>query len=285
HEREARGLLSPGPATYRGHDRMVMVLAPRPPPPSSAPGSSRHRPPASRSRARQKAEEGTGHQVHKASLRTRRAVTAEFACRTSCISRRRRSWISGAAVPAWGTPFIGLKEQEAAEKLIGNAKAGTTGSPVMRLLLSGRGEREGPDGCFVTRLGAASPGPARHSPDVSSISSRGCPVFAAPMALDPNDWDRQRQLAKPEASDPRKRLLRSFVRPKTCQVHRRWPAHTHVRDEGRISGNLGQDSPGPGTVNVANHDPFRPTSFLKTDVCYPPPASSPASLPCRVPFG
>ncbi|CAM9673754.1 unnamed protein product [Scytosiphon promiscuus] len=283
HEREAQGLCSPGPATYRGHDDVIMMLAPRPPPPSSAPGSSRRRPHASMTRAAGKAGQVAGGHVHK-SLRTRRAATADPVT-TRGERKRRALCFVRATIPMRGAPYIGLKEQEAAEKLIGPAKAGTTGSPVMRLLFSSRGEREGPDGCFVTRLGAASPGPARHFPDVSSISPRGCPVFAAPMALDPKDWDRKRQAVLSKTVDSREELSRTSVRPKTCQVHRRWPSHTHIRDEGRISGNLGQDSPGPGTVNVASHDPFRTTSFLKTDVCCPPRTASPASFTCRVPFG
>lgn len=241
----------------------------------------------------------------------------------------RRHRFSRAAKHATGTPYMGLKEREAADKIVGNAIAGTTGSPVMRLLLSSRGEREGPDGCFVARMGGASPGPARHSTNVSSICSTGCPVFAAPTALDPADWERQMMTSSPEQKQPQippslpagsserpemiteqprtsallknnsqhfeigtqaqqqqhGRLMRSLAaRPKTSQVRRRWPLHTHVRDEGRISGNLGQDSPGPGTLNIANHDPFRAKSFLKTDVCQPPPASSLASYPFCVPF-
>lgn len=152
----------------------------------------------------------------------------------------------------------------------------------MRLLVSSRGEREGPDGCFVTRMGAASPGPARHSPNCSSISAKGCPVFAAPTALDPAEWERQKVPEQPRTP----KLGRSnAARSKTSQVHRRWPSYTHNGDGGRISGNLGQDSPGPGIVNIADHDPFRASSFLKTDVCHPPSASAAASYLCCVPFG
>lgn len=166
----------------------------------------------------------------------------------------------------------------------------------MRHLVSSKGERERPDGCFVTRMGAASPGPARHFPDCSSISSRGCPVFASPTALDPAEWEQRRpeQPPPPHKLDKRQarskttqshhRGNRSCARPKTSQVHRRWPSYTHLKDEGRISGNLGQDSPGPGAVSVANHDPFRAKSFLRTDVCRPPPASSPASFEYCVRF-
>jgi len=195
-----------------------------------------------------------------------------------------------------GAPYIGIKEREAADRHIGKAKAGTTGSHVMRHLVSSKGERERPDGLFITRMGAASPGPARHFPNCSSISSRGCPVFASPTALDPAEWEQRRpeQPSIPRKLDKRparsktpqthNRISRSFARPKTSQVHRRWPSYTHLKDEGRISGNLGQDSPGPSTVNVANHDPFRAKSFLRTDVCHPPPASSPASFAYCVPL-
>lgn len=151
----------------------------------------------------------------------------------------------------------------------------------MRLLSSSRGEREGPDGCFVTRMGAASPGPARHFPNSSSISSKGCPVFAAPTALDPAQWERQKVPEQPRTPH----LVRSNGRSKICQVHRRWPSYTHMGDGGRISGNLGRNSPGPGIVNIANHDPFRASSFLKKDVCHPPPASVAVSYSCCVPFG
>lgn len=152
----------------------------------------------------------------------------------------------------------------------------------MRTLVSSRGEREGPDGCFVTRMGAASPGPASHYPNVSSISSQGCPVFAAPTALDAEQWERRNKASSTNSNALSSRMSAT---PKTSQVHRRWPAYTHLRDGGRISGNLGQDSPGPGAVNIADHDPFRASSFLKMDVCHPPSASNAASFPSRVPFG
>lgn len=168
---------------------------------------------------------------------------------------------------------------------------------MMRLLVSSKGERERPDACFITRMGAESPGPASHFPDCSSISARGCPVFASPTALDPSEWKQRRtertlttqklekESARSKTPQTRCRLTaRSFARPKTSQVHRRWPSYTHLKDEGRISGNLGQDSPGPGIVNVANHDPFRAKSFLRTDVCHPPPPSSPASYVYHVPL-
>ncbi|CBN79950.1 hypothetical protein Esi_0015_0219 [Ectocarpus siliculosus] len=71
----------------------------------------------------------------------------------------RRQPVSSTTAAGAGSPYIGLKEQEAADKIVGKANAGTTGCPVIRTLVSSRGEREGPDGCFVTRMGAESPGP------------------------------------------------------------------------------------------------------------------------------
>eukprot|EP00752_Nemacystus_decipiens_P004294 g3923.t1 len=271
HERQARGLFSPGPAMYMGHDEM-MPLPRRPA--SSDPGS------ASRSsRVEVSGEDGRGTSgdcLHQDALRSQRAATAGS---LGGQRTRRRPRLSGDT--AKHTPYIGIKEREAADRIVLQAKAGATGAPVMRLLLSRRGEREGPDGCFVTRKGAASPGPARHFPNCSSISSKGCPIFAAPTAMDPSEWERQNV-----PGDPRTPQLNgNNGRSKTSQVHRRWPSYTHMRDAGRISGILGQDSPGPGTVNIADHDPFRPRSFLKKDVCHPPPASVAASHSYCVPFG
>ena len=163
-----------------------------------------------------------------------------------------------------GTQHIGIAEREAADKIIGKAKAGSTGAHIMRLLVSGGTERERPQGCFEIRMGAASPGPAQHFPTESSISRRGCPVFASPKALDPADWKRQKRLKAPQPVGSGRR--------KIYQEHRRWPMYTHFKD-GCISGTLGQDSPGPGAVNVADHDPFRATSFLKTGICHPPLAT------------
>ncbi|CAM9152109.1 unnamed protein product [Ectocarpus sp. 13 AM-2016] len=279
HERQARGVFSPGPAMYVGHDE-ILPLAPRPPPPASAPGSSRCRqhPPSSRTAG---TGEGKVNVVNKRFLRRPRAVTA--GSRVEIGARRRRQPVSGTTGAGAGSPYIGLKEQGAADKIVGKANAGTTGCPVIRTLVSSRGEREGPDGCFVTRMGAESPGPASHYPNVSSISSRGCPVFATPTALDAEEWERRNKSSNSKALHHQPAKMSAI--PKTSQVHRRWPAYTHLRDEGRISGNLGQDSPGPGAVNIADHDPFRASSFLKMDVCHPPPASNAASFPCRVPFG
>ena len=159
-------------------------------------------------------------------------------------------------------------EREAADKIIGKAKAGSTGAHLMRLLVSGGTERERPQGCFEIRMGAASPGPAQHFPTEYCISRRDCTVFASPIVLDPADWKRQRRLKIPQAV--------GSGRPKIPQKHRRWPMYTHFKD-GCISGTLGKDSPGPGAVSVADHDPFRATSFLKTGICHPPLAT-----PCVV---
>lgn len=159
---------------------------------------------------------------------------------------------------------MGIAEREAADKITGKTKAGSTGAHVMRLLVSGGIERERPQGCFEIRMGAESPGPAQHFPIESCISRTGCPVFASPRPLDPADWNRQKRLKTPQAVGP--------GRPKVSQVHRRWPMYTHSKD-GCISGTLGQDSPGPCAVSVADHDPFRATSFLKTGICHPPLAT------------
>lgn len=174
-----------------------------------------------------------------------------------------------------GPQYIGLAERDAAEKHLGEAKAGTTGAPVMRLPISSSGGRSA-GGCFVTRMGEASPGPGVHYPNTSSISPRGCPVFASPRALDSADWERLHESAGAHGI----RSLR--VKPKTFQVHRRWPAHTYSRD-GLIRANLGQDSPGPGCVNVSDYDPFRQTSYIKTTVCHPPSIrSDPSSDPYKM---
>lgn len=169
---------------------------------------------------------------------------------------------------------MGLAERDAADKHLGKATAGSTGAPVMRLPMSSSGER-GAGGCFVTRMGEASPGPAVHYPNTSSMSPRGGPVFASPRALDPADWETVHESAGTHGT----RRLR--VKPKT--VHRRWPVYTYSRD-GRIRGKLGQDSPGPGCVNVSDYDPFRQTSHIKTTVCHPPSTtqSDPSSDPFKM---
>lgn len=156
---------------------------------------------------------------------------------------------------------MGIAEREAADKLVCKTKAGSTGAHIMRMLVSGGTERERPQGCFEIRLGAESPGPAQHFPTNSCISRRGCPVFASPKALDPPDWERRKRIQSQRGA--------GSGRPKVSQVHRRWPMYTHSK-HGCISSTLGRDSPGPGAVSVADHDPFRATSFLKTGICHPP---------------
>lgn len=141
----------------------------------------------------------------------------------------------------------------------------------MRLPISGISDRA--SACFSTALGADSPGPAGHFPNISCLSARGCPVFAMPNALDSNPPPDQSELKKSERNCDVKAC---FTRqPKVTQVLRRWPTFTHYRN-GKISGNLGSDSPGPAVVSVANHDPFQPMSFLKKDVCHPPLVASKA---------
>lgn len=184
---------------------------------------------------------------------------------TSVYTVRYRQKCERAREPSGGPRYIGIAEREAAEKHIGKPKAGSTCTPVMRRPLSNVGERERADGCFVTRRGAASPGPGTHFPKTSAISPRGCPVFAAPNAVDTTDWKRRNEFEKHQGLTP--------GRPKSTQIHRRWPTYMHSK-HGGISDNLRQDSPGPGLVNVAGYDPFRHTSFLKTDVCHPPPSTS-----------
>lgn len=175
-----------------------------------------------------------------------------------------------------GPSFIGIEAKEVAEKHLGKARAGSTGVHVMRL-------PEKPwdrsTACFPTRMGAELPGPADHFASVSSISSRGAPVFAAPNALDGDPPDRGKTVEHDRnwsmnwtAIEKPKATLKtsSKAMPKAAQVLRRWPTFTHFRN-GKVSGNFGSDSPGPASVNIANHDPFRPVSFLKTEVCHPPP--------------
>lgn len=85
HERQARGVFSPGPAMYVGHDE-ILPLVPRPPPPASAPGSSRCRPdpPSSRTAG---TGEGMVSDVNKRFLRRPRAETADS--RVGVGTRRR----------------------------------------------------------------------------------------------------------------------------------------------------------------------------------------------------
>lgn len=164
-----------------------------------------------------------------------------------------------------------MEEREIAERHLGKAKAGSTGVHVMRLPISG--QNDGASTFLPPRLGAESPGPARHFPGVSCISSRGCPVFATPRRLEPELVHR---VEEREGSGNRRSNLFSTPQSDTLQEVRRWPEFTHYKN-GKITGNLGSDSPGPGVVNIADHDPFRPVSFLKRDVCHPPPATFVAS--------
>lgn len=175
-----------------------------------------------------------------------------------------------------GTGFIGIEERGAAEKHLGKARAGSTGVHVMRLP---ERPQDRSTACFPTRLGTESPGPADHLASVSCISSRGAPVFAAPNALDCDHTDRGKTMKHvrnwrmewiPAQKPKTTSQTTSRAMPKAAQVLRRWPTFTHFRN-GKISGNFGSDSPGPASVNIANHDPFRPMSFLKTEVCHPPP--------------
>lgn len=176
----------------------------------------------------------------------------------------------------FGPGFIGIEAQQTAEKYIGKLKAGSTGVHIMRLPISGNTDRA--HAWFLTGLGAESPGPAGHFPNTSCLSSRGCPVFAMPNSLDSDLARNQRELIHSE----RNRGVKSFStrQPKETQVLRRWPTFTHFRN-GKISGNLGSDSPGPAVVSVADHDPFRPMSFLKKDVCHPPPIACKEAPPKR----
>ena len=160
--------------------------------------------------------------------------------------------------------YIGEAELDAAERHVRKAKAGSTGVHVMRLPISPAGERENTYGYFTIRKEEASPGPAQYFPRVSCISPRGCPVFAAPNVLDLAGGENM------EAAQTNRTTSRGGWRSKDSQVHRRWPTYTHYKDE-RVSGILGKDSPGPAVVNLASHDPFRPKSFLKMGVCWPPP--------------
>lgn len=154
---------------------------------------------------------------------------------------------------------------ESADKHVGKAKAGSTGVPTMRLPVFPAGERENADGFFSARMRAASPGPAQHFPNISCLSPRGCPVFAAPKAVGP----RHQKALKPAQT----LRTQGATRPKNS-----------YSSPGYVSGSLRQDSPGPATVNLADHDPFRPKSFLKIDVCCPPQTSSAAQRLRRVKF-
>lgn len=197
-------------------------------------------------------------------------------CLLVCLSRRYRNPVR--AKNAGGPRYIGFAEHDAADKYLGKAKAGSAGVYVMRIPISKSGER-GVNGYFETKMGAESPGPASHFPSVSSISPRGCPVFGTPKAMDLRDWERQENSEAPDVVIP--------PRPaKTAQVHRRWPFSSPPiqLNNGRVPGSPGMDSPGPCTVNIANHDPFRPKSFLKTGICRPPSAHPTEKKGHRLPW-
>lgn len=161
-----------------------------------------------------------------------------------------------------GPQHIGLDALDSAENVLSKVTPGSTGVYLTRLPISSARERGGADGCFASRAGAASPGPAKYAPSVSCISPRGCPVFAAPKLTPPNTANEQRH------SSPDNCGTADRSRRKVCQGLKGWPTFTLLKN-GKISGNLGEDSPGPGAVNVADYDPFRPTSYLKTGVCQP----------------